>query len=877
MQKLLLIDGNSLTHRAFYALPIMTSSSGLHTNAVYGFANMLIKLIKKVKPNYIVSAFDKGKISFRTKLYDKYKVHREATPNELSEQFPLIRELLQAIGIKSIDYLGYEADDIIGTLGTKAVRQNYKIIILTSDKDMFQLINDNTEVWLIQKGISKIVIINNHNIEKIYNIKPKNIVDLKALMGDISDNIPGIKGIGEKTALKLLKRYNCLDKLYENLDSITGTLQNKLKMNKEIAYLSKYLATIDCDIEFIRNINIEKCILQPNYQQINDLCDKLSFSSLRDKMLELCNRKKENIYSFNDNKLEKETSIYNYIKNKKGVENIAKRIKKSSGKNISFYPIIKGKTGSYQIEGLALVIEKEKFFIPGLLVKKICNSLLKLKYLRSYDLKSFLSIFRNNIFKKTIVEDIKVMAYLLYPTENVLKIEKLQKILLPQWHNSWDQQEIERAINIATFVDVVIPILKGKLYSQNMSKVYYNIESHLISILAQMEKYGIRINVEQVNSLSKQFKQRIKELLKQIQNLAGIEFNVNSTKQLSEILFKKLQIPAVKKTKSGYSTDIEVLEKLKKTHPIIELILEYRSLNKLTFTYLDSLKSMINPFTNKIHTDFNQTVTATGRLSSSDPNLQNIPIRSSIGTKIRELFIPDNNFDYLVSADYSQIELRILAHLSKEPALIDSFIKNEDIHKRTAAKVLGISLNKVNNNMRNKAKAVNFGIIYGLSDYGLALYLGIKRKEAAQFIEAYFSQYPLVKNYIEHITAMARNKGYTETMFDRKRNLPGINSSNYNIRSFAERIAVNTPIQGTASDIIKLAMINIVKEFKKEKLKSKLILQLHDELIVETIKNELDKVKKILKNRMENAVILNVPLVVSISVGKNWESFKKYA
>ncbi|MPL81532.1 DNA polymerase I [bioreactor metagenome] len=866
-----IIDGSSLIHRAFYALPLLTTASGQYTNAVYGFATMLIKLINDIKPDSIVVALDKGKVTFRTEKFSQYKANRKATPTELAEQFPLVKELLNAFNIAMIEQDGFEADDIIGTLAKKASDQKHEVIIVTGDRDALQLINPNTKVLLTKKGISEMELYSEKEFRAKYGVAPIQLIDLKGLMGDSSDNIPGVPGVGEKTAMKLIGEFGSVENVLDNIDNISGKkLQENIRNNVESAILSKQLATINCDMEL--DFTAEKFNLKPNRFKVEEFLLKFEFKSLLARMGSILTADSKQM------SLPKPTPAI-LITTSEEIETIVDNIKQAG--YLSFYPIFKGKVPSIIFEGMAVIYNDNPVYISaenpnwGHVLDVLGDHNVKKI---TYDSKVVYTACTK--LGKTVAGsffDTVLAAYLLDPTASEYQLPSLIAEYLGKPSNL-AESSFETSADYAAWacqsVHELYDILDSKLNEKQLSKLYYEIELPLVEVLAATELTGIKVDTEHLSLMATEIAEKVAILLEDIYKLAGEQFNVNSTKQLGLVLFEKLNLPTMKKTKTGYSTDAEVLEKLMGFHPIIDKLLEYRQLTKLKSTYLDGLQPLINLESGRIHTHFNQTVTATGRLSSSEPNLQNIPIRTDIGRRIRELFIPGGEFTYIMSADYSQIELRVLAHMSGDHNLIDAFREEEDVHTRTAANVFGVPHEEVTPEMRSKAKAVNFGIVYGISDYGLSRDIGVNRKEAGQYIERYFEKYSGVKSFMNDVVADARKTGFVMTMLGRRRYLPDINSGNFNKRSFAERTAMNTPIQGTAADIIKKAMIDVYHELKAAKVKSRMLLQVHDELVLEVTYDEVEIVSEVVKRIMEQAVVLDVPLVADIKIGNNWAKAK---
>ncbi|WP_425057680.1 DNA polymerase I [Sporomusa carbonis] len=878
-QRFIIIDGSSLVHRAFHALPMLRTASGLYTNAVYGFTTMLVKLMTDYKPDLMAVAFDKGRVTFRTETYQQYKAQRQATPGELSEQFPLVRELLKALGITTIEQQGYEADDILGTLAEKAARQSYEVVIVTGDRDALQLIGAQTKVLLTKKGISEMEVVDVAALKEKYGLTPSQIIDLKGLMGDKSDNIPGVPGIGEKTAGKLLAEFGSLENILANIDHVSGKkIQENLRQYAEQAVLSKQLATIvrDMPIEF----NPEFFRINPDKQVMKELFDKFEFKSLLAKI--------DVLFPGNGNKDSGKVTVAAVelpaAVIAAGRDDVAAvyAAAKQTG-HISCYPQPAGHLPLAGLAGLAITCSDKTVYIPAdsegwpVVFDLLADSDIELV---TYDAKSLYNACKlNGTALNAKVSDVLIAAYLLEPTAAAYPLDVLAEKYLGKTTNlpagdKYLTAKPDFAVWASGIIGQMGTVLVDKLSASGLDKLFNQIEMPLVEVLSAMEFSGIKVDRMYLKEMAVNIAAKVEQLLNEIYILAGEEFNVNSTKQLGVILFEKLKLPVIKKTKTGYSTDAEVLEKLAGQHPLIDKLLEYRLLTKLKSTYLDGLEILIHPETGRIHTTFNQTVTATGRLSSSEPNLQNIPIRSDIGRKIRELFVPGEGYQYIMSADYSQIELRILAHMAGDDSLLEAFRHNQDIHTRTAAEVFGVAMAEVTPEMRARAKAVNFGIVYGISDYGLSRDIGVSRKEAGHYINSYFAKYQGVKKYIDDVVAGAHRDGFVTTMFGRRRHLPDINSSNFNQRSFAERTAMNTPIQGAAADIIKIAMNRVYNALKTEGLKTRLLLQVHDELVLEVTESELERVTTLVKQAMEQAVDLNVPLLAEVKTGSNWAEAK---
>lgn len=872
--KFVIVDGSSLVHRAFYALPLLSTASGQYTNAVYGFTTMLLKLIEDVKPDSIAVAFDKGRITFRNEQYKEYKAQRKPTPKELSEQFSLVRDVLNALGITVLEKAGFEGDDIIGTLAVQAEKRGCEVIIVTGDRDALQLITNQTKVLLTKKGISEMDLMDAAAVEAKYGVTPAQIIDLKGLMGDTSDNIPGVPGVGEKTATKLICEFGSMETLLANLDKVSGKkLQENLRNNVDSAIISKKLATIQCDVPL--DDLPDSFIMQPQVDKLYELFTQLEFKSLAARIVSIFS---ESPAELTDKPVE-QLPMVEITVNSEEVLNILSRAR--GAEVISVFPLLTGHIPAVELKGLAIAFNDEYYYIDaaagqweevlGLLADTAVRKL-------THDAKKILNAcFSAGIEARGIVFDTYLAGYLIEPTASEYSLPSLAAKYCQRqvdWTEKKQGQSPEYVCWAAQVIHELYKPLRERLQSAGLDILFSDIELPLIKVLASMESTGIRVDRQALQNMAAEINERIGWLLTDIYRLAEEEFNVNSTKQLGSILFEKLKLPATKKTKTGYSTDAEVLEGLAGQHEIIDKLLEYRVLTKLKSTYLDGMEVLINNKTDRIHTTFNQTVTATGRLSSSDPNLQNIPIRTETGRRIRELFVPGEGYDYIMSADYSQIELRILAHISGDPGLQDAFVAGQDIHTRTASEVFGIPLAEVTGEMRSRAKAVNFGIVYGISDYGLSRDIGVTRKEAGQYIDSYFERYKGVKKFMDVVIANARSTGYVTTLFGRRRFLPDINSSNFNLRSFAERTAMNTPIQGTAADVIKKAMIDVSEALRENQLSSRLLLQVHDELVLEVKAEEAKMVGDIVKEAMESAVLLSVPLIADIKSGPNWAKAK---
>ncbi|MBM7584920.1 DNA polymerase-1 [Bacillus pakistanensis] len=875
-KKLMLIDGNSIAYRAFFALPLLNNEKGIHTNAVYGFTTMLQKMLQDEKPTHILVAFDAGKTTFRHKTYGEYKGGRQKTPPELSEQFPYIRELLDAYSIPRYELENYEADDIIGTLSLQAEKDGYEVTVVSGDKDLTQLSSKTTTVNITRKGITDIEEYTPEHVMEKWEITPEQIIDMKGLMGDSSDNIPGVPGVGEKTAIKLLKQFETIEKLMESLDEVSGKkLKEKLEENKDQAFMSKELATIlrEAPVE----ISLDELTFNgPQDDKLREIFRELGFNSLLEKMGENPESEVEK------NLQEIKFDIINEITE----EHLATE-------NTLYVEVFEENYHVGEIIGFGLHNEKGTFFFSPEVAQ---NSPIFAEWAKDenqrksvYDAKRcIVTLRRLGLDLKGIEFDLLIASYILNPSESAddfASIAKRHGASVIQsdeaFYGKGAKRKIPETAMVAEYLSrkaLTISELEKSciedLKENNQHELFSELELPLALILAEMEFTGVKVDIKRLKGMKEEIASRLEEIEKKIYKLAGENFNINSPKQLGVILFEKLELPVVKKTKTGYSTSADVLEKLQSKHEIIEYILHYRQLGKLQSTYIEGLLKVIHKDSNKVHTRFNQALTQTGRLSSIDPNLQNIPIRLEEGRKIRQAFVPSKEDWVIFAADYSQIELRVLAHIAKDEKLLHAFKENLDIHTKTAMDVFHVEEKDVTSNMRRQAKAVNFGIVYGISDYGLSQNLGITRKEAGEFINRYFDSYPGVKEYMEEIVQEAKQKGYVTTLLQRRRYIPEITSRNFNIRSFAERTAMNTPIQGSAADIIKKAMIDMAEELVKEGIQAKLLLQVHDELIFEAPKDEIETLKKLVPKVMENALSLDVPLKVDFSYGPTWYDAK---
>ena len=866
MKKLLILDSNSILNRAFYGVRYLSAKDGTPTNAIYGFLNILLKLIKEQEPDYICAAFDVKAPTFRHKQYEGYKAQRKPMPEGLAAQMPLAKDVLRAMGVTILEKEGYEADDIIGTVARLCEESEISCFIATGDKDDLQLASDKTKVILTvtKSGYNETIIYDDKAVKEKYHVTPTEFIDVKALMGDPSDNIPGVKGVGEKTAMSLIEKHHSIEYIYENIDGIglKGAMLQKMKDGREMAFMSKELATINRNtpIEF----NAEECVFDgfENNCELYEILKRLELNSII-KKLDL---------SGGDNVKENE-DIFKDFSYQVGDKNMISGDKVTvvldfDGDNISSAAVGAGNNA---------VVLNEQDDIKELLED---DSVAKVMF----DVKEAIVKLNGRIDIKNISDDTAIAAYLVDPAKNEYTIEKLASeyfgtvIEKPEVKqlSLLDDVETDRSeylAKCAVALGVLNERIGDKIKENGQEKLYHEVELPLVTVLAHLEINGFLVDDNQLKEFADKLGEKIDALTNEIYMLAGEEFNINSPKQLGVILFEKLELKPVKKTKTGYATNADVLEKLRDKHPIVNFIMEYRQLAKLKSTYCDGLRAVVNPNTHRIHSVFTQTVTVTGRLSSTEPNLQNIPTRTELGREIRKMFVAKDGY-VLVDADYSQIELRVLAHIANDETMINAFRNNEDIHAVTASQVLGIPLEDVTKEQRSSAKAVNFGIVYGIGEFSLAQDLHISVKEAKAYIESYLEKYHGVRNYMESIKEQAKKDGYVKTMLNRIRYIPELKSPNYNIRQFGERVALNTPIQGTAADIIKLAMVRVDNRLINEGLKSKLILQVHDELIVEAHKDEVDKVKQILSEEMQGAMELNVPLKVDMSTGHSWYDAK---
>lgn len=893
MSKLLLIDGHSILNRAFYGVPDLTNSAGLHTNAVYGFLNMLFKVMEEEKPDYLLIAFDLKEKTFRHKMFEAYKGTRKPMPVELHQQVPVIKQVLAAMNITIVTKAGYEADDILGTLAFQAEKAGLEVTIMSGDRDLLQLATKKIKISIpkTKKGVTEIENYYWDNVIDLYSVNPREFIDVKALMGDASDNIPGVTGIGEKTASKIIAQYHSIENAYEHIEEITpNKAKLSLQAEYDIARLSKTLATIDTQVPLdisYKDGEIQDIYNDASYEEIS----KLEFKSILAKFnkkgvvanetvdLDSLTKEIKDLNTFN--KMIKEIKDKELI----GIDLIDIKLEENQQLTFDFInePVENTILGSIFDGKTLYIIDSSK--IDKNSCKEVTAQLknvLETQKLAVFGLKNILKIIdfkdNNNIL------DCEIVGYLLNPLKDKYFYEDICRDYLKYTLKSReeligkadystvyknDRHNLIMLTSCNSFVAYYgYKVLLSELENNGMEELYYNIELPLIYSLNRMEKEGIRLDATSLKEYGLMLKESIEKLEKDIYTQCNVEFNINSPKQLGEVLFEKMGLKGGKKTKTGYSTSADVLEKLKEENPVIKDILEYRQLTKLKSTYADGLINYVEA-DGRIHGTFNQTITATGRISSTEPNLQNIPIRMPLGSLIRKVFIPKENCVF-VDADYSQIELRILAHMSEDESLIEAYNSGMDIHSITASKVFNVPLGQVTRQQRSNAKAVNFGIVYGMSAFGLSQDLSISRKEATEYINQYFETYPKVKEYLDNIVAFAKEKGYVKTLFGRKRPIPELKSSNFMQKSFGERIAMNSPIQGTAADIMKIAMINVDKRLQQENMKSRIVLQVHDELLVEAYKDEVDKVSEILSQEMSNAADLSVNLDVDVNVGDNW-------
>ncbi len=902
MGKFVLVDGNSIMNRAFYGImgsKMLTTKDGKNTNAVYGFLAILFKLLDDIQPQYMAVAFDLKAPTARHKMYEGYKANRHGMPDELAEQMPIIKEVLRAMNIDIIEMEGYEADDILGTLSCYGEAKNLDVTILSGDRDTFQLATDKVTIRIphTKGGKTETDEYNREKIIEKYGLEPKQLIEVKGLQGDTSDNIPGVPGVGEKTALKLVQKYGSIENLYKKIeegqDDLKGKQREKIVENKELAELSRTLGTINTKVPIKDDLTDLK-VEEWDKEKVLELFKNLNFNRYIDRFNLRENGESENKQEIKElyKSVKKSLKdVIGIIKNKnemtfnlvtKSVKDQSKIIKEQiigmsvyNNENKEVYYV---NLENNEIQEFKEIFEEEK-------IRKIGIDLSK----------TYILLKQENINLKGIYYDIAIASYIINPTNNKLKIEDLiQNDLKIDIETFIGKEETQAQITLFDVQEennkqAEIKKEKSNLYAYSIGKIkektekeleeiecldlFYNIDMPTIEVLSNMQWNGMYVDKTELEQFGKELTDKLEVITKIIYEMAGEEFNINSTKQLGEILFEKMKLPVVKKTKSGYSTDVDVLEKLKKEDPIIEQILEYRQLMKLNSTYVEGLKQYINPETKRIHSFFHQTITATGRISSTEPNLQNIPTRFELGKRVRKVFKPQEGCVY-IDADYSQIELRVLASISEDSHMIEAFKEGQDIHKQAASKVFKTPIDEVTKEQRSNAKAVNFGIVYGISDFGLGEQLGIGRKQAKKYIDEYLTQYSGINQFMDNIKEEAKEKGYVKTLFNRRRYIPELKSNNYMVRQFGARAAMNTPIQGTAADIMKIAMLKVLKEIEKRGLKSKIVLQVHDEMMLEVPIGEQQEIQEIMKKCMESAADLKVPLVAEISEANNWYDCK---
>mgnify|MGYP000478520095 FL=1 len=911
---LVLIDGNSILNRAFYGImgnKMLTTPDGKYTNAVYGFLAIMFKVMDDINPDYMAVAFDLKAPTARHKMYAGYKATRHAMPEELAEQMPIIKDILRKMNITIIEKEGYEADDILGTLSKRAEKEGMEVTIVSGDRDTFQLASKNIKIRIprTKMGKTETDIFDEDKVIETYGVTPKQMIEVKGLMGDTSDNIPGVPGVGEKTALNLIKEYGSIDKLYKTIDespnAVKGKLKEKLVENKDLAILSRTLGTINLEVPLDEKISDLK-LVEWNNDEVLSTFKELKFNRFIDRFSDRLGSGTSSVLESKDiNELFKIVDITD----KSAIKDITDEIKKSK----KFIFMI-AKTNDEESEQIIhknihriSVYNEEKNTVYDI---KIDNDQLKSYFKEIFEsneiqkfghnlCEDYVILRQNGITTQNMYYDAGIAGYDLNQTMGNYSIENLAEVylhidtneyldkymrddkknmqinLFQMDENSEQAEDNERHIN--AFKTYLIYKLYNatieKMNELNLMSLFNEIEMPLVEVLGEMQFAGMKVDKDELVEFGDELKAKLDGLKNDIYELSGTEFNINSPKQLGEVLFEKLKLHVYKKTKSGYSTDVDVLEKLRDDHPVIEKILEYRSLTKLNSTYVEGLIPYINSKTGRIHSYFHQTITATGRISSTEPNLQNIPTREELGKQLRKVFKPENGYIY-IDADYSQIELRILAHISQDKHMLEAFRNGEDIHKQAASKVLGIPIDEVTKEQRSRAKAVNFGIVYGISDFGLAEQIGVSRKDAKEYIEQYLEKYSGIKKFMDDVVEDAKEKGYVETLFHRRRYIPELTSKNYMVRQFGTRVAMNTPIQGTAADIMKIAMIEIYNKLREEKLDAKIVLQVHDELIIECKIEEKEKVKKILQNGMENAAKLSIPLKAEVSEATNWYEAK---
>lgn len=882
-EKFVLIDGSSLIFRAFYAVRNLMTKEGLFTNGVYGFLSMYYKIVEDYNPDYICVAFDRPGPTFRHEDYEAYKGTRDKVPTEINSQFGILKDILESLNVKYLDLQNYEADDICGTLAMAASKEGKEVYLVTGDRDYLQLVGDDRTVILTKKGITNVEVYTPEKIKEDYGITPRELIEVKGLMGDSSDNIPGVPGVGEKTALKYVKKYGTIENLYENIDDIKGKAKEKLIENKDIAFMSRSLGEIYLEAPVDTNLENYK-VEEPDYDTLREKYERLEFKLFLEKLPNSQVEVEEDFkFEFIDEKFRMQEIAKSIVESKKIVFHFFYDGDKYIGKKPLFIGFMGAKSKRVYIVNLEKNFDDFIYVFKDIFEDKDIEKL-------SYDIKSDIYyLYEKGVEISLPYEDMTIAEYIIDPSKSKYDIHKSAKEYLgrdvldledlvgkgKKMKSLKDLDENELGEYIGMYISLTDDLrntLIQIIEDRDMLDLYFKVELPLIEVLASMEFEGFKVDKEYLGQLGEKFQAELDELEKGIYDFAGVKFNINSPKQLGEVLFEKLNLPVIKKTKTGYSTSVEVLDKLKGSHEIIDYILRYRSLKKLTTTYIDGLIKLIGE-DGKIHSTFNQNITATGRISSTDPNLQNIPIRTEEGRLIRRAFVAEENH-YLLDGDYSQIELRVLAHLADDEVMIEAFKNDADIHTKTASEVFHVEMDEVTPLQRSNAKAVNFGIVYGISDYGLSKDLEISRAEAREYIDKYKATYPGIKKYMDDIVEDGKENGYVETIMHRRRYIPELSSKNFNIRGFGERVALNTPIQGSAADIIKIAMVRVFEKLRKGNYKSKLLLQVHDELIIEAPEEEKDEVVKLLKDTMEDAVKLNLPLKVDINIGENWYDAK---
>ena len=892
MDKLVLIDGNSIMNRAFYGImgsKMLTTKDGKYTNAIYGFLAIMFKILEDIKPQYIAVAFDLKGPTARHEMYKEYKANRHGMPDELAQQMPIIKEILKAMNIDIIEKQGYEGDDILGTLAKYGEKQGLDVTILSGDRDTFQLASDNITIRIprTKAGKTETEDYNRKKVIEEYGLEPEQLIEVKALQGDTSDNIPGVPGIGPKTAISLIQKYHTVDELYKKIengeDDLKGKQRENIVNNKEMAELSRKLGEINT------HVPIEDTLEQIKVEE----WDKA-------KVLEIFEELRFNRYIERFNLKENETQKTTKIEKIDVIE--TEEIPELNEKLFYYLDTVTSNNQEQIIKkdiiGISIYSNNKNYYITSQNLNEKLKELFENEQIEKYGYnlaEDYIILKQIGITMKNIVYDAKIATYILNPTskydldvivrdyleidndeymqaQGVKEEANRQTSLFDEGKQEEQGNKIKNSI-YAKEIEQLSEVTLKKLQEAGELELFKNIDMPTVEVLAEMQWNGMYLDVQELDDYGQELKTRLEILTQEIYEMCGEEFNINSTKQLGEILFEKLRLPVVKKTKNGYSTDVDVLEKLKEEHPVIEKLLEYRQLMKLNSTYVEGMKPYINPKTKRIHSFFHQTITATGRISSTEPNLQNIPTRFELGKQLRKVFKPAEGCLY-IDADYSQIELRVLASISNDEHMVQAFKHGEDIHKQAASKVFNIPIEEVTKEQRSSAKAVNFGIVYGISDFGLGEQLNISRKKAKQYIDQYLEQYSGIKQFMSDIVEKAKEQGYVETLFKRRRYIPELKSNNYMVRQFGQRAAMNTPIQGTAADIMKIAMLHVLKELKEKKMKAKIVLQVHDEMLIEAPLDEVEEVKTILKNNMENACKLNVPLIAEVSEATNWYDCK---